>query len=232
MKVPEGIETVEFKVVDVFKNEQIQTKRNNEIIETKIDELRLNKGSQLVLFNSNISTVIKSSPGSKLKIEKQAAFNNESRIEITISSLIEFGSSTVVGLCKEIKLTDFNGERLQEEENELIAPMICGSNFDCNAWKDQFIGNDQYPFARCVKVFDQVCLSASNNSGAKDRGVQKKPLSAGSIAGIVITIVVLFIAVVVLLVLYIMKTRKTQIHSNNENTELNAYNEDVSVMEV
>ncbi|KAK8840946.1 hypothetical protein M9Y10_027778 [Tritrichomonas musculus] len=207
MNAPKEIDSIHFKAVETFKIERIETKRNNEVIETKIDELKMNSGSQLTLVNSNFNTLIKSAAGSRLNIEQKATFNEKSVIEFSLSSLIEFGSSKVEGVCNKIKLIDVNSTNRLQDDTESVIPMICGSNFDCDAWKDRFYGNEEYQTALCLKTHDSVCLSA-RNTPIKDREANEKSLSTGAIAGIVIVIIVVIVAVV-LFVIYLNKHRKS-----------------------
>ena len=214
MKVPDEIQNIQFNIVEVYKIDKIETKNNNAQVETKIDELRLKKGSQLTLVKTNIAKVIKASPRSKLVIEGSAAFNNETKIEMTETSFINFGSSEVNGVCNEIKLNEDKEDVGILLDDEKSIPLICGSNFDCSAWKEKYVGNAEFFAAKCISRDNQICLAATNkaNIDAKNNG-----LPIGATIAIVVVVIVVVIAVIVI-VIVVVKRRNTQ-NYNHFNDE-------------
>ncbi|KAK8887175.1 hypothetical protein M9Y10_038213, partial [Tritrichomonas musculus] len=216
MKVPDEIQTIQFIVVEVYKLDKIETIRNKEQVETKIDELRLRSGSQLTLAKTNITKVIKASPRSKLVIEGRAAFNNETKIEMTESSFIDFGSSIVDGICNEIKLSENGTDINRLQEDETIIPLICGSNFDCPAWKDNYVGNMEFISAKCISYNNQQCLAATNKPITANRNSKNKALPTGTIIAIVIIVVIVVIAAILIVIILVKRKSNNYNYNNNE----------------
>ncbi|KAK8881879.1 hypothetical protein M9Y10_044516 [Tritrichomonas musculus] len=217
MKVPDEVETIQFIVVEVYKLDKIEALRSNkEQIETRIDELRLRSGSHLTLASTNIRKVIKASPRSKLSIEGSAAFNNETKIEMTETSFINFGSSNVEGIISEIKLSENGTDVNHLQEDESIIPLICGDNFKCSDWKDNFVGNIKYIAAKCISYNNQECLAATNKPVVVDKHSGNKSLPTGAIIAIVVVVVVVIAAILIVIILVKKKSNYNYNHFNDD----------------
>ena len=119
------------------------------------------------------------------------------------SSFIEFGQSEIEGICKEIRI---NKEKsINQLEDEIEVKLICGANFDCSSWKQKYIEDDLYKYAKCSRNSNnnEMCLIASNKA---EPPAKKKSLSGGAIAGIIIAVIVVVVAVIVGIVVWKKKT--------------------------
>lgn len=203
--VPAGTNGVEFKEVETFSNGKIETYQNNQLTETSIDSLKLNQGSNIEVLNASFNNLITCNGKSKMKIEKRAKLCDQSTIKLTDSSFINFGKSLVDGICKEIIIVESNQNELKKLDNsdEKSASVMCGSNFDCSAWKEKYSKNpSSYPYAKCTGENggndDEKCLVVTNKS--EDEPKKSKGLKKSAIIGIVIGCVVAVILIIIIVV--------------------------------
>lgn len=114
----------------------------------------------------------------------------------------------VDGICKEIKILDTkqNLINLEEDSDEKNASIICGSNFDCNSWKEKYSKNSPvYPYAKCVDgdAQNEKCLVVTNKNDQPSE--KKKELPKGAIAGIAVACVVVVVVIIVVVIVIIKK---------------------------
>lgn len=84
--------------------------------------------------------------------------------------------------------------------------MICGSKFNCQDWKDKFVGNDDYIAAKCIKNDNnQICLAATNTPEVLNKDAKKKGVSSGIIIAIVSAVVIVVIAIIIGVLIYVKK---------------------------
>lgn len=194
--VPEGSTGVEFKEVETFMKSKIETYHNNELSDTSIGSLKMNQGSNIEVTNAIFSNSITCDAGSQMTIERKAKFNDKTVITLTDSSFINFGKSLIEGICKEIVVKQ-NGKLLDDEKS---ATIMCGSNFDCQAWKEKYSKDSSaYPYAKCTTEGQNgTCLVATNKN--EETPKKKKGLSKGAIAGIVIACIAVVVIIIIVAV--------------------------------
>ncbi|KAK8867162.1 hypothetical protein M9Y10_010138 [Tritrichomonas musculus] len=234
MQIPSETKTIEFNSINAYKTDRVEATRNNEQVEIKVNDVKLNKGSQLTITKFNVTNVIKTSSQSKLIVESMVAFDDNSRMELMESSLIDFGSSLIEGIVKEIKLLEPEPESKLQDGEKMIS-LMCGINFNCSLWKEKFVGNSEYLSAKCIKnnFDDQVCLAASNSANGLDKNVNdKKPLSGGAIAGIVIAVfVVAAAAVIIVLFVFRKKADNNNIDHQSQEIQQEVGNESIEIIQ-
>ncbi|KAK8849876.1 hypothetical protein M9Y10_018463 [Tritrichomonas musculus] len=194
--VPEGSTGVEFKEVETFMKSKIETYHNNALSDTSIGSLKMNQGSNIEVTSAIFSNSITCDAGSQMKIERKAKFNDKTVITLTDTSFINFGKSLIEGICKEIVVKQ-NGKLLDDEKS---ATIMCGSNFDCRAWKEKYSKDSSaYPYAKCTTEGQNgTCLVATNKN--EETPKKKKGLSKGAIAGIVIACIAVVVIIIIVAV--------------------------------
>ncbi|KAK8843745.1 hypothetical protein M9Y10_024814 [Tritrichomonas musculus] len=203
----------------------------------------MNAGSNLHVSEVEFNGSIIANDNSQVTIEKKAKFSEHSTLELSESSLIEFGNAAIEGICKEIKLlrnddslpaltkleeqNSLSPSQIESEEGIFVVDLICGSNFDCPSWKARYNGTESsfYKYARCVENEGkkETCLSLSNVQEKSLQKSNKKKLSNGVIAAIVVAAVVVIIAIIVGVVFYIKKS------SIKYGLDTNSYDDEFSV---
>ncbi|KAK8880766.1 hypothetical protein M9Y10_003454 [Tritrichomonas musculus] len=213
--VPNGTTGVEFRQVETFSTGKIETYHNNELLETSIGSLTMNQGSNIEVHNVNFNTSISCFERSKMEVKGRARFNDQTLISLSDTSLIDFGTSEVDGICKEIVIINPRTAATNEED-ETSASIICGVNFNCNSWKDKYSGKSaKYPYARCTSGQSQneKCLVVTNRYEPTPKS--KGGLPTGAIIGIVVACVV--VVVIIVVVVIVVKKRKRDNSDREEN---------------
>lgn len=217
--VPNGASGLHFDKVEVYKTGNIQSLIGQNSAETDIDFLDMKSGSEVTINNAKFGSTINTSPNSKLIINEKSTFNENTAIQLTQTSFIEFGNSIVEGVCKEIKLAETGSKSKSSLNSESEIQLACGSRFDCFAWQSKYSGNSNYPSAKCINYTNknEMCLVASSKTNQDNNAnpQNKKKLSGGAIAGICIACVVVA-AVIIGVVLYCLKR-----HHNNKILQYN-----------
>lgn len=158
---------------------------------------------------------IASFSNSVLEVYQSAVFNDNS-IVLSDTSLINFGTSKISGICKEIKLIniDSSSRFLDDAEEEFVVELICGANFNCNNWKNKFVPSGSYKSAICIKKNSQktFCLAARNKKD-EDNTKHKKKFPIFAIVGIVLG---LLIAITIVIVVIICIKKKKLSYINEE----------------
>ena len=218
MKLPDEFNEIKFNHVDSYMNgevESISSDGSSAVI--NIQDLKLNKYSNLKVKNVFFNGTITSFSNSVLEVYQSAVFNDNS-IVLSDTSFINFGTSKINGVCKEIKLIniDSSSRFLDDEEEEFLVELICGANFSCNNWKKKFVPSKSYKSAICIKKKSQntisFCLAARNKKDEyKTNG--KKKLSIYAIVGIVLGLIV---AITIVIVVIICIKKKKLSYVNDE----------------
>ncbi|KAK8892042.1 hypothetical protein M9Y10_029264 [Tritrichomonas musculus] len=208
--------SVEFKEVETFSDSRIETYQNdNATLETSIAILKMNHCSNIELQNVSFINSISLGSGSNLIVHKRAKFNDQTIINLADTSLINFGDSLVEGICKEInlKITNQNKNQLNfKEEEETFAKIICGSNFDCSAWKEKYNKKSfQYLYAKCI----DGCLIVGNKSDEKNR-VDNKSIEKKAIIG---TVVACFVTLVIGILIVVKVFKKRQVINDDQYSD-------------
>ena len=123
LNVPNETSEVCFDEVETFLNGNLLVENGNTDVISSIDSLVMNAGSNLHVSEVEFNGSIIANDNSQVTIEKKAKFSEHSTLELSESSLIEFGNAAIEGICKEIKLLR-NNDSLPaltklEEQNSL-----------------------------------------------------------------------------------------------------------------
>lgn len=128
----------------------------------------MNHGSSIEVHNVSFNNSITMRKNSKISIQKEARFNEETIISLIDSSFIDIGDSLIEGICQKIVIQNDNQNATNLEEdgdNETFnAQIICGTNYDCSSWKEKYSLNyAKYPYAKCTEEEqNRKCLVATN----------------------------------------------------------------------
>lgn len=198
--LPDNAKHIEAKEINLFNKGRIESKAGSNLIETIIGQLNLKGGSNSTISHVNIKNGVSFDDSSVLYVEEKATFNSASSITLSESSFLEFGKSTIEGVCGSLNLSPStapsSADLLSDEK-----PLICGEKFDCKAWSGKYKGNDAFPYSKCSTIDNEKCIVASKkkSSGGKSK--------AGLIAGVVIAVIIVIAAVVVGVIIYLRKKR-------------------------
>ena len=202
MKVSKETTGISFEEVETYLNGSFNALSDYEQTEILIGSLSLYHYSNIQSSNVYFNESIEINSHSSIEITNKARFSGITKIELSESSFIEFGQSEIEGICKEIRI---NKEKsINQLEDEIEVKLICGANFDCSSWKQKYIEDDLYKYAKCSRNSNnnEMCLIASNKA---EPSAKKKSLSGGAIAGIIIAVIVV-VAVIVGIVVWKKKT--------------------------
>lgn len=204
--VPENTKEIEASEIKLYNNGQIASYAGEKLIDTIVEEIKLNEGSQSTILNVNIKEELKEESNSKLVVKGKATFNPDSVVSLTDTSSIEFGNSIVNGICKSLEIKSSNN-KVSLLSNEVT--LICGNNYDCESWTEKYSGNSQYPDSKCVTNENgEKCLVAfhdeKNNKPDKeenDNDTNKKNkiliIAVSCAAAAVVVIIIIVVSVVV-----------------------------------
>ena len=73
-----------------------------------------------------------------------------------------------------------------KKSQKISVKLICGNHFDCFEWNKKYTQDDICKYAKCVRVYDEVYLVASNKNDEVSNKKKNNTLSCGAISNIII----------------------------------------------
>ena len=206
IEIPRLIHSVEFDQVQSYQDSKYIAKHADLPVKLTFKELTVNDGSTIELTNTRFASSIVLGHNSEVHVESEATFNENLVIEVTRSSFIELGSSTINGVCKQIKMVDGqNSPKLNDDEINI--QLICGINFNCSLWKDKYVGDDTFKKTKCaINKNHEMCLVVSNNHEEVEENRKKK-----SFPWLIVGIVVGAVGIIAILVTVIYRFVKKRL---------------------